>query len=33
MDVVILSALVTGVDKAEYYSEAVFCECPPSSSH
>lgn len=26
MDRVILSALVTGGDKAEYYSEAVFCE-------
>lgn len=25
MDGVILSALVTGGDKAEYYSEAVFC--------
>lgn len=33
MDVVILSALVTGRDKAEYYSEAMFCECPSSSSH
>lgn len=33
MDRVILSALVTGGDKAEYYSEAVFCEGPSSSSH
>lgn len=33
IDVVILSALVTGRDKAEYYSKAMFCKCPPSSSH
>lgn len=28
MDRVILSALVTGGDKAEYYSEAMFCKSP-----
>lgn len=28
MDRVILSALVTGRDKAEYYSEAMFCKSP-----
>lgn len=27
-DRVILSALVTGGDKAEYYSEAMFCKSP-----
>lgn len=33
VDRVILSALVTGGDKAEYYSEALFCEGPSPSSH